>query len=229
LKVGSYGTPGGGSQIQCLADTRIWVALMATEVLTRALATYAPAGAGKLTSVAIRRCAGKITLRLVWKDLGKKGGMLERELSRKEIRVLANKLAKQRRSRVSETAKQARKLLSELGRVIVRRKRRSGLDSFSRASEFGILPYGFLKKLTKNTGLHAHHLIERRFADTLGRTANSMKAIALTPAEHQPFTNDWRRLIPLGQGTRTASPQQILNAARQIYKDFPDILKALGL
>ncbi len=62
-----------------------------------------------------------------------------------------------------------------------------------------------------------------------------MKAIALTPTEHQVFTNLWRKAIPYvntpGAPTTTANAtaEQIYNAAREIYKDFPEIPQALGL
>jgi hypothetical protein len=51
----------------------------------------------------------------------------------------------------------------------------------------------------------------------------------VSPAEHQAFTNAWRQVIPYGQGTANATRQQVLDAARQIYSRYPEILKALGL
>lgn len=56
----------------------------------------------------------------------------------------------------------------------------SSLAHFARAAEFGIQPYGQLAKQTAGSGLRAHHLIERRFADILGVNASAMEAIALT-------------------------------------------------
>jgi hypothetical protein len=103
------------------------------------------------------------------------------------------------------------------------------LSSFSQAAKYGIKPYSELKKLTKGTGLEAHHLIEKRFYIIMGQKQRAMSAIALTPAEHQAFTNAWRRAIPYGSGTANATRSQIENVARQIYKDYPEILKALGL
>jgi hypothetical protein len=50
-----------------------------------------------------------------------------------------------------------------------------------------------------------------------------------TREEHQAFTNAWRREIPYGNGTRTASRAQIDSAARRIYADYPEILRALKL
>lgn len=84
-------------------------------------------------------------------------------------------------------------------------------------------------ELKKGQGLHAHHLIEQRFAKMLGVKPGDMASIALTPAEHQVFTNAWRQAIPLGQGTANATRDQVMNAAKQIYKEYPDILKSLGL
>jgi len=57
-----------------------------------------------------------------------------------------------------------------------------------------------------------------------------MASIAVTKAEHQAFTNAWRQAIPYGpSGTGMATQLQVENAARQIYSNYPDILKALGL
>jgi hypothetical protein len=81
----------------------------------------------------------------------------------------------------------------------------------------------------KGSKLQAHHLIEKRFASLLGQKAAEMLAIAVTPAEHQAFTNAWRAAIPYGRGTAAATQEQVLNAARQIYAKYPAILQALGL
>jgi|GEM_PF-3590953 len=121
----------------------------------------------------------------------------------------------------------------------------------SRATEFGIKPYGRLRSLLQGTGLRAHHLIEQRFAGLMGQDAGKMRercgkdagkmrercgkdagkmlSIAVTFTEHQSFTNAWRQVIPYGQGTASATRQQVLDAARQIYAQHPELLKALGL
>lgn len=106
---------------------------------------------------------------------------------------------------------------------------KGGLKMFSRAGEYGIQSYKDLMKLKKGTGLHAHHLIEKRFASILGVKQGDMAAIALKPAEHLPFTKAWAKAIPTGQGTANATKESIEAAARQIYKDYPEILLALGL
>ena len=99
----------------------------------------------------------------------------------------------------------------------------------SRAAEFGIKPYGRLRSLLQGTGLRAHHLIEQRFAGLMGQDAGKMLSIAVPLTEHQSFTNAWRQVIPYGQGTASATRQQVLDAARQIYAQHPELLKALGL
>ena len=54
-----------------------------------------------------------------------------------------------------------------------------------------------------------------------------MKSIVVTKEEHRVFTNQWRKLIPYN--TKQVSESEIKAAAKQVYKDYPDILKALGL
>jgi hypothetical protein len=108
------------------------------------------------------------------------------------------------------------------------------LGTFAKAANYGLRKYDALKTVLKGTGLEAHHLIEKRFAATLGVDASKMTSIALTKAEHQAFTNAWRKAIGyLGDKTAvttaTATKAQIEAAARTIYKNYPNILKALGL
>ena len=83
--------------------------------------------------------------------------------------------------------------------------------------------------MLKGTGLFAHHLIEKRFAGIMGQKAGKMVSVAVTRAEHQVFTNAWCAAIPYGHGTANAKSDQVLNAARQIYQNYPKIRKALGL
>jgi len=103
------------------------------------------------------------------------------------------------------------------------------LGRFARAKQFGLQAYDQLRKQTAGQGLRAHHLIEKRFATLLGVDQKKMLSIALTPKEHQIFTNQWRNLIPYGNRTRRATRDEVLDAAREIYKNYPGILKALGL
>lgn len=70
-------------------------------------------------------------------------------------------------------------------------------------------------------------MIEKRFVKNTGINPNSMKSIVVTKEEHRLFTNEWRKLIPYN--TKKVSESEIKAAAKQVYKDYPDILKALGL
>jgi hypothetical protein len=94
--------------------------------------------------------------------------------------------------------------------------------------KYGVQSYRQIRKAIKGTGLEAHHLLEKRFAGVLGVKPGDMASAALTKAEHQAFTNAWRKAIPYGSGTANATREQVLGAAKQIYKDHPGFLKALG-
>jgi RHS repeat-associated protein len=102
------------------------------------------------------------------------------------------------------------------------------LSSFKDAATYGIQKYKDFTGLGP-LGLQAHHLIPQRFAVQMGQTVGDMLSIVLTRAEHQPFTNAWRNAISHGEGTATATRETIEAAARQIYADYPELLKALGL
>jgi RHS repeat-associated protein len=105
------------------------------------------------------------------------------------------------------------------------------LSRFSRAAEYGILPGKLLDKLVPvGSGLHKHHLIEQRFAPRLGIAAGDIPAIALTPGEHQVFTNAWRDAIgyitdknPIN--TATATLDNIWAAAQDVYASYPELLE----
>jgi hypothetical protein len=109
---------------------------------------------------------------------------------------------------------------------------RSSTQSFgglSRASEFGVRPQNELRQAIQGSGLQAHHLIEQRFAAVMGEDARQKLCVAVTPAEHQAFTNAWRAAIPYGEGTANVTKEMIMREAARIYADYPAILQALGL
>ena len=91
-----------------------------------------------------------------------------------------------------------------------------------------IMPYNALRNLTKGTGLQAHHLIEKRFGKLFDVNL-AQKSIALTKESHQVFTNEWRKLISYGKGTRAATREGVMTEARKIYEEYPDIFRELGL
>lgn len=106
---------------------------------------------------------------------------------------------------------------------------RPGFGGLSRAAEFGVRPYRELRGALGGTDLQAHHLIEQRFGGLFGTTRAEGLSVAVTRAEHQAFTNEWRRLIGYGPGTRAATRESVEAAAREVYRDYPEILRALGL
>jgi len=87
--------------------------------------------------------------------------------------------------------------------------------------------YSALQKTLKSTGLEAHHIVEKRLADALNiSNSNSMLSVAVTKAEHQAFTNEWRKLIPYGTDYSSLSINQIWEAAQKVYKNYPALLEA---
>jgi hypothetical protein len=61
-----------------------------------------------------------------------------------------------------------------------------------------------------------------------------MTSIVLTEAEHQAFTNAWLKQIGRINSkalinTGNATVAEIKEAARQVYKNYPQILSKLGL
>ena len=107
-----------------------------------------------------------------------------------------------------------------------------GLASLKVASEFGVDSYSNLRKSVinkygKGSNLEVHHLIEKRFVKNTGINPNSMQSIVVTKEEHRLFTNQWRKEIPYG--TKDLTRDQIMEVAKEIYKDYPEILKALNI
>lgn len=89
-----------------------------------------------------------------------------------------------------------------------------------------------MAKAIAGTGLERHHLIEQRFGPKMPGDPRMKLTVAVTEAEHQVFTNAWKKAIPYGDaGTRSRDIQraEIINAARKIYDKYPAILKALDL
>jgi RHS repeat-associated protein len=102
------------------------------------------------------------------------------------------------------------------------------------AKNYGIDTYKSLKKVTKGKGLEVHHLIEKRFSNIWGESSQLMKSVVLTVEEHKIFTKKWREAIPyksknLDWRNWMRNKSQLEEIARDIYKDYPQILKALGL
>jgi hypothetical protein len=105
----------------------------------------------------------------------------------------------------------------------------SEYGNLSNAARYCILRYGSLSYQLRGSGLQAHHLIPQRFAKIFEQKVRDMLSVAVTPGEHDIFTQAWRDAIPYGRGTARATEEQVLNAAKRIYTKYPAILKSLGL
>ena len=107
------------------------------------------------------------------------------------------------------------------------------------AGEFGVNSYRTLrnavtKAFGKNSGLEVHHLIEQRFAKVLGLDPNKMASVVLTKEEHKVFTQQWRKHIGYdkideakGITTSSATKDKIIEAAKKVYKDYPEFLRII--
>ena len=103
------------------------------------------------------------------------------------------------------------------------------VDAFgdlSKAREYGIMGYNALRRALKGTGLHAHHIIEQRLVKHLDIDIGNMLSVAVTPAEHQKFTNAWRAVFKYGTDYTELTTDDIWQAAQKIYADYPELLEA---
>lgn len=101
-----------------------------------------------------------------------------------------------------------------------------GFGGLSKAKQYGIKAYNALKKTLKGTGLEAHHIIEQRLVKHLDIDVKTMLSVAVTKAEHQKFTNAWRKTFEYGMDYSTLKKSDIWKAAQKIYKDYPELLNA---
>ncbi len=84
--------------------------------------------------------------------------------------------------------------------------------------------YKELRKVSKGTGNEVHHIVEKRFASTLGiENTDDMLSVTLSKSDHLQFTRAWRAYLPTGH---SYTKEQILSAAKEIYKNYPELLSA---
>ncbi len=111
------------------------------------------------------------------------------------------------------------------------RKSSRGIRALEEGLEhlFKILPYKEAQKLTagKNGSIVAHHLIECRFLERFGARAGEAPAVILTKELHQQVTNELQSIISYGTGTKNATREEIINMYRNVYKDYPDWVRAI--
>ena len=81
-----------------------------------------------------------------------------------------------------------------------------------------------VKKVTKGTDLEVHHIVEKRFGESLEiDNTNDMPSVALSKTEHRGYTNDWRKNAGYG---KSHTPKDILKAAITTYSNNPKLMGA---
>jgi hypothetical protein len=103
--------------------------------------------------------------------------------------------------------------------------------NLAHAARYGIQAANHLQRTLAKTGLQAHHLVEQRFEKALNMSLKNSPAVAVTPKEHQMFTNAWRSAIGYSNSTNsvntlTANVDDIWKAAQDIYHNHPLLLNA---
>lgn len=88
-----------------------------------------------------------------------------------------------------------------------------------------IMSYKNLKKLSKDTGLEVHHLIEKRLAGALGiKNTDEMLSIAIDKDTHKKITKTFRNKIGYAKDTSkklrtdTANAQDVWKATVETYQ-----------
>ncbi|MHB1416454.1 MAG: RHS repeat-associated core domain-containing protein, partial [Chloroflexota bacterium] len=100
----------------------------------------------------------------------------------------------------------------------------------------GVDTYATLAVKASRSGYEVHHVIEQRFLrlvnSATGRviTESQMKSVVLTQEEHRAFTSAWRAAIGYDGSsaivtTSQARLDQLVAAVRQVYADYPELLK----
>ena len=108
----------------------------------------------------------------------------------------------------------------------------SAFGSLSKAGKHGIGSYYELRKaLGTGSGLHVHHIIEKRFLkcpelQKLGLTVNNMLSVVVTPDEHKVFTDAWLKEFSHGINYSELTIEQLWKAAQKIYAEYPALLEA---
>lgn len=101
------------------------------------------------------------------------------------------------------------------------------VDNVGDAVDSTIDTYKALKKADSSIGKEVHHIVEKRFADSIGiKNTDEMLSIALDKKTHRQFTNAWRNEYKYGTVYRELSKDDIWKAAQKVYAEYPDLLKA---
>ena len=98
--------------------------------------------------------------------------------------------------------------------------------------KYGVLTYEEFKKALKNAGFEIHHLIEKRFANLFNIGQEKIPSLPLPHTLHQVFTKLWRQAIAYSNAsveltTQSATKEVLIQAVKNIYRDFPEIVEIL--
>ncbi len=98
--------------------------------------------------------------------------------------------------------------------------------------KYGVLTYEEFKKALKNAGFEIHHLIEKRFANLFKIGQEKIPSLPLPHTLHQVFTKLWRQAIAYSNAsveltTQSATKEVLIQAVKNIYRDFPEIVEIL--
>jgi len=91
-----------------------------------------------------------------------------------------------------------------------------------------VMAYKHLRKIMKGTGLETHHLIEKRFAETIGINSDEILSVAIDKETHKQITKMFRERIGYDfidvfkneRRTSNATPQEIWKVTREIYMEL---------
>jgi hypothetical protein len=132
----------------------------------------------------------------------------------------------------------------------------TAFSNLKHAKKYGIQSYKKLGETFKELGISAkqlgvekHHLFEKRFVNNpnirnkIGSNTDDWLSIVvektnkLTQSEHYKFTQAWKKAIgyekqaagTTGFNTNNVPYNTFIKTAQDIYKNYPEILKALGI
>lgn len=87
--------------------------------------------------------------------------------------------------------------------------------------------YKDLRKVSKGSGLEVHHIVEKRFANSIGiQNTDDMLSIALDKQTHRKFTKAWRDEFKYGINYSALGKNDVWNAAQRVYANYPSLLEA---
>lgn len=96
-------------------------------------------------------------------------------------------------------------------------------DKLQDAMKYGVKTYGDLKKMTKGTGLEAHHIMPNKFKDKFGYSTNNMFSIALKDSDHIKITSMMNsNAYGLRGDADKFTKSEIIEKMSKIYDDLYD-------